>query len=211
MAEGLFHHDPGSLDQAGAGQALNYAAEQRRRDLKVKDRAVPPLDGPGDAVIDLRVPEITRDHRQALREAPEHLFVDHLAGSRNGAAGVISQGRGRPLVAGHADNRARKHSAALQAVQGLEGHLLRQISGDAEDHQNIRGRADLCGHVVPLVVIRDQSGRWPSGSSPRPMTAPMTAPSCKATASPISAVTSVNTAPMGPNIVSFATIDEDMT
>jgi hypothetical protein len=57
VAEGLFHHDPSPLDQAGARQALNRAAEQRRWDLEIKDRAAPALDGPGDAVIGPLVPK----------------------------------------------------------------------------------------------------------------------------------------------------------
>src|SRR6185312_17320586 len=94
VAERLFHHHPAPLDQAGAGQALNHAAEQRRRALQIKDGAAPPLDGPGDPLIDLWVPEIAREHRQTLRETPEHLFVEYLAAVRNRATGMIAQGGG---------------------------------------------------------------------------------------------------------------------
>jgi hypothetical protein len=92
---------------------------------------------------------------QALRETPEHLLVDDLAGVLDGAPGVISQGRGGPLAPGYADDRAVEHPAAFQAVQGSEGHFLRQVSGNAEDHQDIRGRVWRCSHGTPL--------SWPWG------------------------------------------------
>jgi hypothetical protein len=150
VAEGLLHRDPGSLGETGAGQAFHYAAEQRRRDLEIEDGAGLPLDGAGDAVIGLRVLVVARDHRQAPGQPLENVLADLLAGVLDGLACVVPEGRGRPLAAGYADDRAPKLPAALQAIQGPEGLFFRQIPGDAEDHQDSCGRGRLCGHVIPL-------------------------------------------------------------
>src|SRR5262249_15662201 len=75
---------------------------------------------------------------------------DLLAGVVDGLAGMVPEGGGRPLVAGCADDRAPQLPAALQAVQGPEGLLFRQIPGDAEDHQDVRVRGRRSGHVTPL-------------------------------------------------------------
>ena len=168
VAEGLLHRDPGPLGETGPGQALHHAAEQRRRDLEIEDGAVPPLDGVGDAVIGLRVLVVARDHRQALGQPLENMLADLLAGVFDGLARVVAEGRGRPLVAGYADDRALKLLAALHAVQGPEGLLFRQVPGDAEDHQDVGGRGRRSGHLIPL--------SWPLGEGRAHFTAGRTAP-----------------------------------
>jgi hypothetical protein len=167
VAEGFFHHDPSAGGEVGVGKSLYHQAEQRRRDLEVEDGTVPPLGRLGDSVIRLWIPKIAGDHCEALCEAAEYLFVDRLAGVLDGAARVIAEGRRGPVVEGHADDRAVEQLAALQTVQGAKGHLLRQISGDTKDHQNVRGRACRC---IIALLVRVQRCRvycfssWPPNS-----------------------------------------------
>jgi hypothetical protein len=140
VAERLLHHDPRSGGEVGMGKSLNHRAEHRGWDLKVKDGTVPPLDRLGDSVIGLWIPDITRDHRQALCEAVEYLVVDRLAGVLDGMPRVVTQRRRGPVVARYADDRAVEQVAALQSIQRAKGHLFRQISADTKDHQNIGRR-----------------------------------------------------------------------
>src|SRR5262245_34651836 len=78
------------------------------------------------------------------------MLADLLAGVFDGLAGTLPEGRGRPLVAGHADDRAPELAPPLQAVQGAEGLPSGQVTGDAEDHQDVGGRRRRSGHVIPL-------------------------------------------------------------
>ena len=43
VAKGLLYRDPALLGEAGSGQTLHHAGEQRRRDLQIEDGQVPPL------------------------------------------------------------------------------------------------------------------------------------------------------------------------
>jgi hypothetical protein len=43
----------------------------------------------------------------------------------------------RPVVDGHANDRALQQPALLESVQGPERHHLCQVTGDAEDHEHI--------------------------------------------------------------------------
>jgi hypothetical protein len=75
VAEGFFHHDPSAGGEVGMGKSSYHQAEQRGRDLEVKDGTVPPLDRFGDSVIGLWIPKVAGDHRKTLCEAAEYLFV----------------------------------------------------------------------------------------------------------------------------------------
>jgi hypothetical protein len=44
-----------------------------------------------------------------------------------------------PVVERDADDRAVERPALLEAVQRPEGHHLRKIARDAEDHENVGG------------------------------------------------------------------------
>ena len=113
-------------------------------DPKTYDRVAKAIEAWHTPVFYLEIPP------SLFGEALEHVLVDRLVRILDGFSGVIPEGRGGPLVAGHADDRALEHPAALQAVQGREGHLLRQVSGDTEDHQHVCGRGRWCSHGTSL-------------------------------------------------------------
>jgi hypothetical protein len=72
-------------------------------------------------------------------ELVEGRVVDLLARIRDGFAGLLHELFRGDLVAGHPDDRAIEQPASLQLVQGAEGHLAGEVSGDAEDDQHVRG------------------------------------------------------------------------
>ena len=108
-------------------------------------------DGPGQKVVSLGVRVVSRDHREAFREALEDLLVDHLAAVLDGVAGVVPQGGRRPFVAGHADDGAVEHLAPLETVKGAEGHFFGQIAGNPEDDQDVCRRVGLGSHFRSLL------------------------------------------------------------
>ena len=52
-------------------------------------------------------------------------------------AGVVTEVLVRPVVEGHADDRAVEQPPGLEPVERVEGHHLRQIAGDPEDDENV--------------------------------------------------------------------------
>ena len=54
--------------------------------------------------------------------------------------GALAQLLDGPVVAGHADDRAVQQLARLEAIERVEGHHLREIAGDAEDHEPVGER-----------------------------------------------------------------------
>jgi hypothetical protein len=137
VAEGFLHHHPGVGGQAGAGQTFHHHPEQRRGDLEVEHRALPPLDGLGHPLVGLGVGVVPRHHAEPGGQSLEHRLVDHLLGVLHRPPGVLAQGGRRPLVKGHPDDGAGEQVAPLEPVEGAEGHLLGQVPGDPEDHQDV--------------------------------------------------------------------------
>jgi hypothetical protein len=147
VAEGLLHHHPGSLGQAGLGQALDHGPEQERRDLQVEDGGGGAVDGVGDPPEGGRVAEVPGEIGQAPGEALEDLLVNGLAGGLDRLAGVLAQVLGAPVVNRDPHHRAGEQPAALQPVEGAEGHHLGQVAADPEHHQHV-GRLVLAGAPV---------------------------------------------------------------
>jgi hypothetical protein len=139
MAEGLLHHHPGPAGQARVGQALDHGAEQERWDLQVEDRGRRLPDGGADALVGGRVTEVAGQVRQPPGEALEHRLLQRLAGRLDRLTGVLAQVLGGPVVDRDANDRAGEQTAALQPVEGAEGHHLGQVAADPEDHQHVRG------------------------------------------------------------------------
>jgi hypothetical protein len=147
VAEGLLDHHPGPLGQAGVGQALDDGAEQERRDLQVEDRGGGAADSVGDAPEGGRVAEVAREVRQAPGEPLEDLVVHRLPGGLDRLAGVLAQLIGGPVVDRDPHHRAGEQPAALQPVEGAEGHHLGQVAADPEHDQHV-GRLVLAGSPV---------------------------------------------------------------
>jgi hypothetical protein len=137
VAEGLFDHHAPVRGQARVGQALDDRAEQERRDLEIEHGALRPTDCIADPLVGGGVGEIALDVGQALGEAVEHLRVERLACALNRVAGPFAEPVDGPVVHRHSDDRAVEQPAPLEPVERAEGHDLRQIAGDPEDHKDV--------------------------------------------------------------------------
>ncbi len=71
-------------------------------------------------------------------------------------ARVLAQLVDRPVVDGDADDRAVEQPALLEPVERAEGHHLRQVAGDPEDHEHVRGLR-ACGPAGPRPGFRGGS------------------------------------------------------
>ena len=138
VAEGLLDHDAGARGQAGVREALHDRAEQERRDLEVEDRALRVREPRRQPLERRRVREVAGEVGEARGEALEDLRVEPLARRHDRLASALAQVVDRPVVDGDADDRAREQPARLQAVERVQGHLLREVPGDAEDHEHVR-------------------------------------------------------------------------
>ena len=126
------------LVRSGLGQTLHDPAEQERRDLQVEDGALGALDRVADPLVGRGVGEVAVHVRQPLPRTGRTPRVDDLAGALDRLAGALHQLVPRPVVDGHADDRAVQQAARLQPVQRPERHHLRQVAGDPEDHEDVR-------------------------------------------------------------------------
>jgi hypothetical protein len=139
VAERLLHHDPPAPDQPGVAQAPGDGAEQERRDLQVEHRGRGVPDRLTHPPVRGGVREVAVQVRHPLGEPLEHAVIDLLAGPLDGRPGVLDQVLPAPVVHGHAHDRAREQAAHRQPVERPEGHHPRQVPGDAEDDQDVRG------------------------------------------------------------------------
>ena len=139
ISERLLHHDPPRRGQASLGQALDDRAEQEGWDLQVEHRTVGALDRLGDPLVGRRVAEVALHVRQSCREAVEDGGIDRLPGALDRLAGALHQLVHRPVVDRNSDDRALQQPAPLEPVQRSERHHLRQVAGDPEDHEDVRG------------------------------------------------------------------------
>ena len=86
-------------------------------------------------------------------KAREDLLVDLLAAAFDRGARALAQVLNAPVIARDANDRAVQKTTGLQPVERVEGHHLRQIAGDTEDHQHV-GRLGAhcavgCGSLGP--------------------------------------------------------------
>ena len=67
----------------------------------------------------------------------EDVLVEWLAGSDDRLPCPLDELLDRPVVDGHADDRAVEQAAPLEPVQRPERHHLRQVTCDPEDHEDV--------------------------------------------------------------------------
>ena len=137
VAEGLLDNDPRVLGRSGLAEPADDGCEQRRRDLEVEHRVLVVLDLRCDPLERVGLVVLAADVGQALRQPLEHRLVDVDPGVTQGRTDVLDQARVVPVVAGDADDAGVEALAGLQPVQRAEGHLLGEVSGDPEDHQDV--------------------------------------------------------------------------
>ena len=152
VAERLLDDDARGLRQPRLREPLHDPAEQERRDLEIEDRQARALDRLRDPPVGRRVAEVAGDVREARGEAPEDLLVELLAGADDRLARTLDELVDRPVVDRDADDRAIEQAALLQPVQRTEGHHLRQVARDPEDHQPV------CAAAFELRGLRSRDG-----------------------------------------------------
>jgi len=176
VPERLLDHDAPRLGQPGLREPLDHASEQEGRDLEVEDGAFGALDRLAHSIVRCGVPEVPGDVGEPRGEPVEHLGVDLLAASLDRLAGAVDQLLDRPVVDRDADDRTVEQPALLQPVERVEGHDLRQVAGDPEDHEDVRdpllragGRGRSPGADGGRCTRRHRCLllRWPTSKRPR--------------------------------------------
>ena len=121
-------------------QSLDHAPEQERRDLQVEHARLRAGDRLGDAVVCRALAEVAGDVREAAGESFEDRFVDGLTRVLDRRPGVLAEVVVGPIVDRDTDDRAAQEATALEPVERVKRHDLRQVAGDPEHHEDV-GRA----------------------------------------------------------------------
>ena len=137
------HSAPGR--EVRGTQLLDDGPEEGRRDLKVEERMLRALHMGGQSGVEAGIREVATDVGHALGEAREHGLVDRLPRCLehcvDRVAGHLPQVGVAHVVGGNPDHRHVEQSTLLQVIQRRQGHLVGQVSGDAEDDQVVRLRS----------------------------------------------------------------------
>ena len=169
VAERLLDHDPRVLGQPGRREPADHGAEQEGRDLEVEDRRAlaverrrdPPERAPGRRSRPGRRTAARRGGRRPPRR-PARRRSDRLAR----APAQIVDG---PVVDRDADDRAVDEPALLQPVERAEGHDLREVTGDPEHHEDVRGLVAV--RRFARRHLRMSGNRHADSEPPRPLSA----------------------------------------
>src|SRR5262249_36206284 len=107
--------------------------------------------------------EVAAQVGHAPGQTVEHLVVHGKAGILDRLPGVCDELLGGPGLPRHADHPAGETATELQAVQGPEGLLPRQVPGDTEDHEyaavgSVLRRVHVC-LSAPAMTTADRSHR----------------------------------------------------
>ena len=141
VTEGLLDHDPCILRKPCAAEALDHPGEERWGDLQVEDRVpgvrelvLQPPEGVEVVVVPLHIAE-------GIGVLLEDLVVDLLpAGlgpSLDRLPRVLAEIVVTPFAAPDPDHGHRERAVLGQVIERLQGHLLREIARDPEDHQGV--------------------------------------------------------------------------
>jgi hypothetical protein len=122
VAERLLDRDSALAQEPGRAEVLHDGAEQGRGHLQVVQRPLCAADPRGEAAVERGVGDVAVQVGHPAGEPAEDRVVDLLAGVGDGLAGVLDEFPGGHVLAGHPDDRAVEQPAALQAVEGGEGH-----------------------------------------------------------------------------------------
>ena len=181
VPERLLDDDPRICRHARFRQAADDRSEERRRNLEVEDWGLHALDRLRDLGVGCVVREISMVVREPLREPSEHLLVELLSRADDRVARTLNELLQRPVVECDADDRTVEEPALLESVERVEGHHLREVARDSEDHEDVgrlrigvRLRPDRlwslvlrsCPHPSSLRVVETAQARstWSVGS-----------------------------------------------
>ena len=137
VPERLLDDDARRLGQPSAGEPLDDRREEEGRDLEIEDRRLLALDRLGNTTVHRVIREVPLDVRESRRETREDLLVEFLAGPYDGLARALDELLHRPVVHSDSDDRAIQQASLLEPVERVEGHHLRQIARDPEDHEDV--------------------------------------------------------------------------
>ena len=162
VPERLLDDDARVLRQAGVGEALDDRAEEERRDLEVEDGALRALDRARDPLVRGGVGEVarrgtrtgSRSGRRPPRRAARRSPRSRRARARRALATVQSS-TATPTIG------QSQQAALLEPVQRPEGHHLRQVARDPEDHEDVGGLlARRASGRVPASRVAVRSSSW---------------------------------------------------
>ena len=141
VAERLLDHDPRALGQPGARQAAARPRRTATAGSRGRRRRPWRRRSPRRAARRCR-PRCSRRRRR--RCGPAAASSTSSSTSSTVVVDRLRRARGRSSsvqwFARDADDPAVELAAALEPVERLEGHLLRQIAGDPEDDEGVRAR-----------------------------------------------------------------------
>ena len=137
VSERLLDHHARSAGEPGGREAADDRGEERRRGLEVEDRRARLVHRLGEPLVGRGIGEIAMHVGESRGQAVERCAVDLPDARLDRLAHAPSQLRERPVVGRHADDRAVEDAAALEAVERLERHLLREIPGDPEGDEGV--------------------------------------------------------------------------
>ena len=125
---------------------LTTRAEEERRDLEVEDRLLLAVDRLGHPLVGGGVAEValrrTRAGSRSARRPPGRAARRCPRSSPRALLQLVD----RPVVDGHADDRAVEQPAPLEPVERPERHHLGEVAGDPEHDEDVRRpvSAGLC-------------------------------------------------------------------
>ena len=117
---------------------MNYAREERRRDLEIKERLMAIGQFAGKSLVERVVIEVPVDEAHPVGESLERLSVKIVNRTPDRFLRTLLHRFVVPvLISAHADDRTVKLASQLKPVEGPESHLFRKIPGDAENDQRV--------------------------------------------------------------------------
>ncbi len=146
VAEGLLDQDVGVPGEPCALQLADDIGEQGRRDLQVEQRTACSLEPLTEVLVELGVGEVPVQVVHAGRETLQRLLVNLLFDRLDGFAHRLPQLVYGPFLTGDPDDRTVQTVRGLQPVQSGKRHLVREVTGDAEYHQDVALLLGSVGH-----------------------------------------------------------------
>ena len=137
VAERLFERDARVFQQPDFREVLDNRREQCGRHFQIEERMMARTNPVGQRTVKIVIGDVAVQIRQSAGQPVEDRIIDLFAGVRDGLPRPLDQFFDRHVVTGHPQDRAVQQVAALQAVQGAEGHLAGQITGNSEYYQQV--------------------------------------------------------------------------
>ncbi|CAB4617658.1 unannotated protein [freshwater metagenome] len=136
-SERLLDDEAGAAVESGGRDSVGDCREHRGRNGEVEDRMLGVAGSDLQAIEGSGIVVVPVDVGHLVGESVECRLIPDLAGIGDRCAAVVAQIVVGPVVARDADHRDIETSADLKSVDGGEEFLLGQITGGAEEHQEV--------------------------------------------------------------------------